>query len=204
MSDFSFISIGSHTGYWIEKEIKSYLHKKILLIEPVDYNFDQLKNRFKNYQNILMEKCAISNKDETLTFYYIKQESISKLSKHWASGIGSFEKEHILNHYSKRFKVEDKDITSTKIKCLSFMSLAKKYSIKSIDKLLVDVEGAEYKVLSFIDYNKILIKEIIFEKKHLDGTFKQGEKFEKLKSILTSYKYVIKDFDKENCIAIKQ
>jgi len=84
------------------------------------------------------------------------------------------------------------------------MTLVKKYSIKSVDKLLVDAEGAEYKVLSCIDYNKILIKEIIFEKKHFDGTFKQGENFEKLKLLLASNKYDVKDLDKENCKATKQ
>ncbi len=204
MSEFSFVSIGSHTGYWIENEIKKYIGKKILLIEPVDYNFRQLKERFKNYSNIFFEQSAISDKDETLSFYYIRESSISKLKKHWASGIGSFQKDHILNHYTKRFKVKEEDIDIKKVKCLSFTSIVKKYSIQSIDKLFVDAEGSEFKILSSINYNSTLIKEIFFEKKHLDGTFKQGENFEKLKKILITQKYVVKDIDKENCIAIKQ
>ena len=123
MSEFSFVSIGSHTGYWIENEIKKYIGKKILLIEPVDYNFRQLKERFKNYSNIFFEQSAISDKDETLSFYYIRESSISKLKKHWASGIGSFQKDHILNHYTKRFKVKEEDIDIKKVKCLSFTRL---------------------------------------------------------------------------------
>ena len=42
MLDFGFISIGSHTGFWIEEEIKKISNKKILLIEPVDYNFEEI------------------------------------------------------------------------------------------------------------------------------------------------------------------
>ena len=39
MSEFGFISIGAHTGVWLEKEISKVDKKKVLLIEPVDYNF---------------------------------------------------------------------------------------------------------------------------------------------------------------------
>ena len=38
---------------------------------------------------------AVSNIDEVRSFYYIKQDSISKLGKHWASAIGSFSKDSI-------------------------------------------------------------------------------------------------------------
>ena len=41
---------------------------------------------------------------------------------------------------------------------------------------MLDVEGAEYDILNSIDYNNCLIEKIIFEKKHLDGTFKEGNK----------------------------
>ena len=74
---------------------------------------------------------------------------------------------------------------------------------KSVDKLLVDVEGSEYKILYPIDYKKILIKEIIFEKKHLDGTFTEGKKLEKLKEVLKLNNYTVNDINKENCLATK-
>ena len=107
---------------------------------------------------------AISNKDEKVPFYYIKKSSIDKLKKHWASGIGSFDKNHILNHRSKRFLVDENDIESTNINCLSFDSLIKKYSINSIEKLMLDVEGAEYKILKSIDFRSVKIKEIFLKK----------------------------------------
>ena len=84
------------------------------------------------------------------------------------------------------------------------MNLAKKFSIKSIDLLLINVEGSEFKILSSIDYKKILIKKIIFEKKHFDGVFSEGEKFNELKELLVLNKYEVSDLDKENCLAIKK
>ena len=204
MTDFSLICIGAHTGFWIKNLIKKHSEKKILLVEPVVYNFLQLKKRYAHIPNIHLENCAVSDKDEKLNFYNIKEDSIFKLKKHWASGIGSFNKDHILSHYSKRFKVQKEDIEKNELDCLSFMNLAKKFSIKNVDLLLIDVEGAEFKILSSIDYKQILIKEIIFEKKHFDGVFLKGKKFQELKELLVLNKYEISELDKENCSAIKK
>ena len=204
MTDFSLICIGAHTGFWIENLVKEHSKKEILLVEPVDYNFSQLKKRYAHIPNIHLENCAVSNKDEKLNFYNIKEDSIFKLKKHWASGIGSFSKDHILNHHTKRFKVQEEDIEEKKIDCLSFMNLINKFSIENVDLLLIDVEGSEYKILKSINYKKILIKKIIFEKKHFDGTFSEGKKFNKLKELLVSNKYELSDLDNENCFAVKK
>jgi len=204
VTDFSFICIGAHSGIWIENLVKEHSKKEILLVEPVDYNFLQLKKRYAHIPNIHLENSALSNKDEKLNFYNIREDSLAKLKKHWASGIGSFNKNHILKHHTKRFKVKEEDIEEKKVDCLSFMNLAKKYSIKSIDLLLIDIEGAEFKILSSIDYKKILIEKIIFEKKHLDGTFSEGKKLNELKELLVSNKYEVSDLDNENCFAIKK
>ena len=203
MKDYGLVSIGSHTGFWLTKEIEKFSNTKILLVEPVKYNLDELKKLIKSYKNIEIEESAISNKDEKVPFYYIKKSSIDKLKKHWASGIGSFDKNHILNHRSKRFLVDEKDIESTNINCLSFDSLIKKYSINSIEKLMLDVEGAEYKILKSIDFRSVKIKEIFFEKKHFDGSFSEGKKYEEIKAILIKEGYDLIEVDKENISAKK-
>ena len=151
----------------MQDELEKSIGKKILLIEPVPYNLKELKERVKKFPEVIIEPTAISDKDEIIPFYYIKRSSIEKLKKHWASGIGSFEKDHILNHKNKRFKVSEEDIEEIKIQCLSPQSLIKKYSIEKVEKLMIDVEGSEYKILKSIDYKKVRINNIIFEKKLL-------------------------------------
>jgi FkbM family methyltransferase len=151
----------------------------------------------------LVEEIAISDKDEVVPFYHVKQESIKKLNKHWATGIGSFDKNHILSHKAKRFDVSDADIEIIKVRCLSFNSFVKKHNITSIDKLMMDVEGAEYKILKSINYKEILIKHIVFEKKHFDGPFKEGKKLNEIKDLLTNNKYDLFDLDEENMEAKK-
>ncbi len=201
MQEYGLVSIGSHTGFWLQEELKKFKNKKNILIEPVPYNLVELRDNIKNFNNIIIEESAISDKDELVPFYFIKRDSIGKLKKHWASGIGSFDKTHLLKHRSKRFLVSENDIEILNIKCLSFSSLIKKYSIKKIDKLMLDVEGAEYKILKSINLNQIIIKEIFFEKKHFDGLFKEGKKLEEVKKKLLDSNYLLEEIDSENMLA---
>tara|TARA_X000000950_G_scaffold4290_1_gene4456 strand:+ start:226 stop:840 length:615 start_codon:yes stop_codon:yes gene_type:complete len=198
MQSYGLVSIGSHSGVWLQEELNKYNSKKNILVEPVPYNIDQLEKNTKAFKDIIIERSAISDKNEIVSFFYIKKDSIDKLNKHWASGIGSFDKSHLLNHRSKRFQITDDDIEEIKINCINFESLKKKYSIYKIEKLMIDAEGAEFKILNSINFGDIEIKEIFFEKKHFDGYMCQGKKFEEIKEKLRYHNYILQEVDEEN------
>ena len=202
MNNFDLIVIGACHGFWVENDVKK-CSNKVLLIEPVKYNFDQLKNRFKNYKNIIFENVAIGDKNELIDFFYVLESSIDKLKKHWASGIGSFSKEHILKHRTKRFQIAEEDIKCIKIKAITFNKLIEKYKIEYINKLIIDAEGFDYNIIKSIDLKKIFIKEIIFEKKHLSTTFQIGSKLNEIKAFLAKENYKLFDISKENILAKK-
>ena len=203
MHDFGLVVIGAHSGIHIKDLISEYANQKVLLVEPVPYNYKILENDYKNNENIFISRNAIFDEAKKDNFYHVKKESIKKLGKHWASQIGSFDKNHILNHKNKRFDIKDDDIQITEVEFITFQDLVKKYSINSINKLQIDVEGAEYKIMNSIDYNKIKIKNIFFESKHFDGTFTEGEKLKEIKDKLISNGYNLKQIDKENILATK-
>ena len=203
MHDFGLVVIGAHSGIHIKNLISEYANYKILLVEPVPYNYQILENDYKNNENIFISRNAIFDEAKKDNFYHVKKDSIKKLGKHWASQIGSFDKNHILNHKNKRFDIKDDDIQITEVDFITFQDLVKKYSINSINKLQIDVEGAEYKIMNSIDYNKIKIKNIFFESKHFDGTFTEGEKLNKIKDKLILNGYNLKQIDKENILATK-
>ncbi len=203
MHDFGLVVIGAHSGIHIKNLISEYANYKILLVEPVPYNYQILENDYKNNENIFISRNAIFDEAKKDNFYHVKKDSIKKLGKHWASQIGSFDKNHILNHKNKRFDIKDDDIQITEVEFITFQDLVKKYSINSINKLQIDVEGAEYKIMNSIDYNKIKIKNIFFESKHFDGTFTEGEKLKEIKDKLISNGYNLKQIDKENILATK-
>ena len=203
MDNFGLVIIGAHSGVWLTQLFEKYQNQNILLVEPVPYNITLLKENTAKYKNINIETSAVSEKDQIKKFYYVKPDAVKKLGKHWASGIGSFDKQHILNHKYKRFMVSDSDIEQIDIQYLSFSNLIEKYSISSIDLLQIDVEGAEFEILSSIDFEKIKINKIIFEFKHFDGTFKEGPKLKLIKEKLIKFNYQLKEIDKENILAEK-
>ena len=203
MHNFGLVVIGAHFGVWLKDQINLIEDKQILLVEPVPYNYKRLQKDFKDNKNIQICTNAIFSENKIRKFYYVNENSISKLGKHWASAIGSFNKNHILNHKTKRFQIEERDILEIDIEFITFDSLIKKYSIKSIDKLQIDVEGAEYEIFKSMNFESIEIKSIQFEFKHFDGTFKNGPKLEEIKQKLKDEGYRLNQIDKENIVATR-
>ena len=203
MKRFGLVVLGAHFGVWLSNELEKYKRQNIILVEPVPYNYKILKEKFSELENIFICTNPVYSKNKTEKFYFVKETSIHKLNKHWASGIGSFNKQHILDHKNKRFKINEIDIESLDLNFITFEDLIKKYEIKSIDKLQIDVEGAEYEILNNIDFDKIHINSIQFESKHFDGTFLEGPKLKIIKDKLINNNYKIIDIDEENILAEK-
>tara|TARA_B110001450_G_scaffold248262_1_gene264221 strand:- start:746 stop:1366 length:621 start_codon:yes stop_codon:yes gene_type:complete len=203
VKDFGLVVIGAHFGVWLEDEISKYKDQNILLVEPVPYNIEILEKKYGKLNNIYICKNAIFSEKKTSNFYYVDEKSVNKLGKHWASGIGSFDKNHILNHKSKRFKIEEKDIVKIEIDFITFKEMTEIFSIQSINKLQIDVEGAEYEILRSINFNNIKINSILFEAKHFDGTFKEGKKLIEIKDKLSNLGYILSKIDSENILAKK-
>ena len=203
MSKFGLVVLGAHIGIHIKGKIEEILPKKVLLVEPVPHNVEAIKKNLSDFEGIIVEQIAISNKNEVRNFYFVKNNSIHKLKKHWSSGIGSFNKQHLLDHKSKRFKIEDEDIEKISINTLRFKNLVDKYQIKQIEKLLIDVEGSEYEILSDIDFKSLKIDEVLFEYKHFDGYQKTGERLKEILDKLKKNGYLIKKIDEENMLATK-
>ena len=203
MKDYGLVVLGAHFGIYLDQQILSYKKSNIILVEPVPYNINILKKKYSSFRNINICSNVIYNEDKIDNFYFVKEDSISKLGKHWASGIGSYDKSHILNHKSKRFNISESDISEIKIEFITFDSLIRQYQVGSIDKLQIDIEGAEYEVLKSIDFKKIKIKKMLFESKHFDGTFKEGKKLSEIKEKLISANYNLTQIDKENILAEK-
>ncbi|MDC3005095.1 FkbM family methyltransferase [Candidatus Pelagibacter sp.] len=200
---FELVVLGAHIGVHIRDEISKIKNSPILLVEPVPHNVDAIKENLKEFKNIIIEPVAISNINEKKDFYFVKGNSINKLKKHWASGIGSFDKNHLISHRSKRFLIEDNDIDKVVIETLRFKDLVKKHSITEIEKIIIDVEGFEYEILSDIDLGEIKINSIMFEYKHFDGYLKSGDKLQEIIQKFEKNNYKISKIDKENILAIK-
>ena len=200
---FGLVVLGAHIGIHIKDEISKIKDSSILLVEPVPHNISAINENLKEFKNIHLEPVAVASVRETKDFFFVKATSINKLKKHWASGIGSFNKNHLLNHRTKRFLIEEDDIDKILIKTVKFEDLIEKYSITEIDKILIDIEGYEYEILRDMDLKKVRINSILFEYKHFDGYQKTGEKLEEILKKFEENNYKTSKVDEENILAIK-
>ena len=200
---FGLVVLGAHIGIHIKDEISKIKDSSILLVEPVPHNISAINENLKDFKNIHLEPVAEASVRETKDFFFVKATSINKLKKHWASGIGSFNKNHLLNHRTKRFLIEEDDIDKIPIKTIKFEDLIEKYSITEIDKILIDIEGYEYEILKDMDLKKVRINSILFEYKHFDGYQKTGEKLEEILKKFEENNYKTSKVDEENILAIK-
>ena len=200
---FGLVVLGAHIGIHIKDEISKIKDSSILLVEPVPHNISAIKENLKEFKNVHLEPVAVASVRETKDFFFVKATSINKLKKHWASGIGSFNKNHLLNHRTKRFLIEEDDIDKIPIKTVKFEDLIEKYSITEIDKILIDIEGYEYEILKDMDLKKVRINSILFEYKHFDGYQKTGEKLEEILKKFEENNYKTSKVDEENILAIK-
>ena len=73
MQDFGLVVIGAHSGIHIKNLISEYTNSKILLVEPVPYNYQILENDFKNNENIFISRNAIFDISKSQIILLVKR-----------------------------------------------------------------------------------------------------------------------------------
>lgn len=138
------IDIGGNIGEYSELLKKKFSDVEIHLFEPSAVNYNKLVTRFKNNEDIIINKKAVSNKKGFSDLF----------SNIEGSGLSSLTKRR-LEHHNIPFDV------SEKVETIRFEDYWKsKLEMKEIDLIKIDVEGHELEVLeglgSSIDKTKII------------------------------------------------
>ena len=182
--EVSVVQIGSNdgkTGDPLFKLIKKNKHWRSLFVEPVPFIFNRLKQNYLNETRFKFENSAINDGKEQ-NFYWVDpvaQESIKNLPS-WYNQLGSFNKEHILKHLDGQL---EPFIKMSKIHSLKLTQLFDKYQLYKIELLHVDTEGYDWKIISQLDFSKLIPSIILFEHVHL----KKEENLQALKFLLSNY-----------------
>lgn len=164
---------------------------KGIMVEPSPPFFDSLKSLAHNskyYENLILENCAISDKNGQVDF------AVSKQLDTWQRGISSVLSEThegtcLYNLGNNKDVSYDKVI---KVPCMTLDSLLSKYSVSTIDYLKIDTEGHELNILNGYSW-KILPTFLKVETKHIDS--------DKIKKLLERKNYRVY-FEKEDLYAI--
>jgi FkbM family methyltransferase len=167
--DIYIIQVGSHIGDtcndFLYNNIK--LNRKYIMIEPVPYLFNQLKENYKSYNNIIFLNIAISNYNGFIDLYVPSEKNDFTKLVRWTSQLASTNKEHISTFVPEA--IVDKIVDKIVVECKSLNTLIKEYNIKDFEYLYTDTEGHDYDILMDLELSLIRPKNIIFENKHMDG-----------------------------------
>lgn len=175
----SLIQIGANDGLrfdYINKYIKKYLPKTVL-VEPVKDYFEDLKKNYKDFDNIIFENLAISVGNQIQYLYKVDKSKIDRYDEH-IYGINSFDIKHLKIH-----GVKSSHIVKEKVQTENISNLINKH-FTSLDLLLIDAEGYDGFILNDLfetsNFRPIIISEYV----HINH-----DVFKKLTDLLDSNDY---------------
>jgi FkbM family methyltransferase len=165
--NFTFLQIGSNDGF--RDDPLNYFVKNCectgVLVEPVLYLFNRLKQTYSDKKNLFFENVAVSDINSTKEFYCMKENNDPKLPK-WYNGLSSFKLDVILKHKASIPRIEE-HIVKIQVPTATVSHLLTKYNFNSIDIIHIDAEGYDFEIIKTIDFDKIHPDILQFEHKHL-------------------------------------
>tara|TARA_B100000795_G_C22646174_1_gene378435 strand:+ start:49 stop:804 length:756 start_codon:yes stop_codon:yes gene_type:complete len=176
------IQIGANDGLRFDS-LNHYIKEnktKSLLVEPIKENFEDLKNNYKDFENIIFENLAISVNNEISYLYKVNPSKLKNYSGDHFAGITSFDKNHLIKHGVKK-----KDIIKDKVNSISINNLIIKHALDKFDLLFVDAEGYDADIVSDFLKTSLIRPTIIFEYFHVPN-----EKLINLVKQLNEKKYI--------------
>jgi FkbM family methyltransferase len=166
------LQIGSNDGKTRDplfKIMKERNHWKGFFVEPVPYLFERLKNNYLTLgrsERFQFSNSAVNEGTEEY-FYYVDKHAkyvIPNLPE-WYDQIGSFNRDHILEHMEGKF---EPFIKKVKIRGIKLSDLISQFNINQIDLLHLDTEGYDWLILSQLDLKRYQPTVILYEHKHLN------------------------------------
>lgn len=183
------VQVGCHTG---EDHVTDFIRdntcQNIILIDANPYALDICKEKYRSIENVTYLNYAIVpayyDSTKSISLYIPKQD---KTSMHCSLSL-DFIKKH--NH---------KEWIEEVVPCITLNELFTQLNfLQKIDRLYIDAEGLDSKIILSLDLSKIHIEYIFFEHTHSDGAFTHGTNLKNVVEKLKGNMYRLKDYDQSN------
>jgi FkbM family methyltransferase len=186
---YKLIKVGAHKGVDIKIQINE--KDRCLFIEPVKELFDilveSLNNKYPNNRFVYLNQAA-SNSVGSLSLYV---PEVNESGPSYLDQLSSVLPNHIKDH-NLSFSSLKREVESTTLD-----SLIENNNITSIEYLIIDTEGHDKEVLDGLTYIKP--DTIIFENKHIGGTFSKSKtQYKDTLTKLTNKGYMLKNENKDD------
>lgn len=152
--------VGSHKGSYINQVLNTFPLAQVHSFEPIAPSYTALTEAFSKKKNIILNNVAVGAKNASIAIW-------DKNDNNGSSHASIFS-----NVIEKDLKITD--AKKYKVKLIYLDEYIRHHNIKRIDLLKIDVEGAEFEVLSGLKQNLKKISVIQFEFNSMNsfsGTF---------------------------------
>lgn len=125
-----------------------------ILVEPIPFIFEELKNNFKDRSNYIFEQCAITDTDGEVEMLTVHPETIIKEGLHPGyKGMSAIYplKNGFGSDYQRDIDVKNQFGINIKVPSLTLNSLFRKHNIDNFDILICDAEGYDWNIFRQLD-----------------------------------------------------
>lgn len=158
-----------------------------LLIEPVPYCFERLRENFRDPQRFSLAQVCIGATADSASFYYVDEKAIDSLP-HLPPGydqLGAFDRSHIVESLDG---VLEPFIIECAVSVCGLSDVIRKNGIEAVHLLHVDTEGHDLEVLKTLDFAEHAPTVIFIEHRHLPRAQRQ-----EMRRLLRRHGYSVRD-----------
>ena len=163
---FKFVQIGAHDGVRYD-DLYRFVTNQLcsgIVVEPLPDAFERLRANYADYPRILAINKAIHESAPVLSLYRVSPSALARYAG-WASGIASFDRDHLLHH-----GIAPGDVSAVSVSCTPLMKLLEETSMLDADLLQIDTEGYDAAILRMIDHARFRPLLIKYEHKSLSAS----------------------------------
>jgi len=164
-----FVKVGANDGITGDPTSRLFLSTpqwRGLLIEPVPYCFEKLKENFGDTSRFALEQVAVGANAEKRPFYYVSENARDHLPDlpDWFDQLGSFDRAHITKHLDGML---EPFIMERIVEVLPLKKLLDRNNVEKIHLLHLDTEGHDFEILKTLDLKTLSPVLILIEHRHL-------------------------------------
>ena len=162
---FKFIQVGANDGISFDFLCSFVVRRKSkgIVIEPVLDYFNELKDNYKDFPEIIKINKAVHPYEKKVIINKISPNAITKYPD-WVKGIASLNSKHYL-----KTGIDSKDIIQEIVNASTLMDIiTTNIDMTQLDYFQVDTEGFDYEVIKMIDFNVVKPRIIKYESVNLN------------------------------------
>jgi FkbM family methyltransferase len=179
-----FVQVGAHVGQTDNDLLYAFLralHGRDpaalnrcagILVEPLPHLFEQLERNYAFWPGAILENLALADHDGTADFYGLDPavDLAAAGMPPWLDQLGSLLPERVTEFWDryegrpehKAFLLAHQRVQ--RVPCVRLDSLLERHGVRSVDMLQIDAEGSDAAIIRSIDFSKVAIRIINYER----------------------------------------